>query len=119
MAVGSGSAFFATSSGAFALPPAFLQDAIPDPAARRVAFSAPMPILSLGVRTGAPSTLYMGTADGVWYMSVDESKLTFETPTPLTQVLETAGEKIEQIAIHPQKCSPATTRLTCLGTGCS
>ncbi len=102
LAIGSSTAFFATGGGAFALPAVFLQDALPDLAARRVPIPAPpLPILCLDLRTGTPGTLYMGTADGVWYMSADEAKLTFGSPTPLTRVPETAGARIEQIAVHP------------------
>ncbi len=99
MALGGSNAFFASSGGAFALPPAFLTD--PVMSKHRKDFTAPAPILSLAVRPGAGAPiglLYMGTTDGVWYMSVDESNLTFGSPTALTQIPETAGERIEQMA---------------------
>ncbi len=99
MALGGMNAFFAASGKGFALPPAFLTD--PDLSKHRKDFSAPAPILSLAVRPGAGSPtgrLYMGTTDGVWYESVDESKLTFGDTTALTQIPETAGERIEQMA---------------------
>ncbi len=102
MALGGGSAFFASSSGAFALPPAFLTDPTPTLAAHQVSFSASAPILSLAVRPGAGSPiglLYMGTTDGVWSESVDESNLTFGVTTALSQIPETAGEPIDQIAL--------------------
>jgi hypothetical protein len=101
MALGNGGAYFAASGEGFALPPAFVQDLNPTVAKHRKDFSAPAPILSLGVRTFAagPSLLYMGTTDGVWYMSVDETTYEFGVATPLAQIPETAGEPIEQIAI--------------------
>jgi len=98
LAIGSTTAFFASSGGAFALPAAFLQDLIPDLPGRRVPFAAPLPILCLDVRTGTPGTLYAGTADGVWSLSVDEANLSFGAAS---QVPETAGQRIEQIAVHP------------------
>jgi hypothetical protein len=99
MAMGGSNAFFAASGAGFALPAAFLQDAAPTLAAYRKSFSAPAPIQALGVRSGAPSTVYMGTTDGVWYASMDETTYEFGVATPLDRIVETAGEPIEKIAV--------------------
>jgi hypothetical protein len=94
-------AYFATAGGAFALPPAFLQDLTPTLAEYRVPFSAPAEILSLGFKPSgaAPGgTLFMGTTDGVWEVAVDESEGISFLGTA-TQIPETDGERIERIAI--------------------
>ncbi len=106
MALGGSNAFFAASGKGFGLPPAFLTD--PDLAKHRKDFSAPAPILSLAMRPGAVSsigTLYIGTTDGVWYQSVDEANLTYGATLALTQVPETAGEPIEQMAFSTSMVS--------------
>jgi len=97
MAMGGSNAFFAASGAGFALPPAFLTD--PVMAKHRKNFSAPAPIQALGVRSGAPSMVYMGTTDGVWFASMDETNYEFAVDTPLDRILETAGEPIEKIAV--------------------
>jgi hypothetical protein len=100
MAVSENYAYFATDGGNFALPPAFLQDSTPTLAEHRIAFSAPAEVLCLGFKPagGFPGgTLSMGTTDGVWEVTVDESSgVAMGTAT---QIPETEGERIEMIAI--------------------
>jgi hypothetical protein len=104
MAVSNYNAYFAAGGIAFALPPAFLQDAIPTLAGHRIdpPELASLPYVhSLGFRPSgvAPGgTLSLGTTDGVWQAVIDEASGVAVTPGP-TQIAETAGDGIESIAI--------------------
>ena len=100
LAVSDNNAYFATKSGAFALPPAFLQDLTPTLAEHKMPFSAPADIVSLdflpsGIFAGG--TLYMGTTDGVWEATSTESA-GISVGTAL-QIPGTEGQKIEHIAV--------------------
>jgi hypothetical protein len=106
LAVSNNNAYFAATSGAFALPPAFLQDSTPTLAEHKMPFSAPADIVSLdflpsGVFAGG--TLFMGTTNGVYETVVTETTALPPSislsPDPATQIPETAGQKIEWVAI--------------------
>lgn len=91
-------AYFATEGGAFALPFDFLLDSPPKFDEKRMNFSGPAEILSLGYLPPATAAgrLLMGTTDGAW-----EAELAGETPVTigiLTQIPETAGQSIEMIS---------------------
>ena len=100
MVVSSRNAYFAAGGAAFALPPAFLADGNLE--GRRVNLPSPAPVLSLGFRPdpqGLPGgNLSLGTANGVYQLTVDETTGAQATAGP-TQVMETAGDIIERIAI--------------------
>ena len=101
MLVSNYNAYYAANGIAFALPPAFLQAATPSIAAHRIDLPSPAPVQSLGFRpfaAGAGGTLSLGTTDGVWQVGVDESAGVVVSSGP-TQILETAGDSIERIAI--------------------
>jgi hypothetical protein len=107
-------AYFVTDSGAFALPPAFLQDSTPTVPEHRIPLSAPAKVLSLGFRPGGASApeLHMGTTDGAWVATVTESSGTVSIGTP-TQIPETAGDRIERIEIsrdRPDECQAYFSR---------
>jgi hypothetical protein len=90
-------AYFATDGGSFALPWDFLLDSSPKFAEKRMNFSGPAKILSLGYVPigGAPDRLMMGTTNGVWDAELaNESPVTIGT---LSQIPETAGDSIEMI----------------------
>jgi hypothetical protein len=89
-------AYFATEGGAFALPWDFLTDPTPKFSEKRMDFSGPAKILSLGYvpPTVAAAQIYMGTTNGVWYGDLSESPVTIGT---LTQIPETAGDAIDMI----------------------
>jgi len=96
LAVSDKNAYFATESGAFALPPGFLTDSTPTLAGHKVPFSAPADVVSLDFSPSS-SFLFMGTTNGVWEAFVDEaSGVNVGTAT---QIPETAGQKIEHIAV--------------------
>jgi len=95
MTVSNSNAYFATEGGAFALPWDILSDPQPNFNDKRMDFSGPYEILSLGYVL--PNILLMGTTNGAWEAPVtSESPLTIGT---LTQIPETAGETIEMIAV--------------------
>jgi hypothetical protein len=97
-------AYYAAGGTAFALPPAFLTDASPDLAGRRINLSSPAPVQSLGFRPAgafAGGTISLGTTNGLYQMDLTESTASpyvSESSSP-SQVLETAGDSIERIAI--------------------
>jgi len=101
LTVSANNAYFATESGAFALPPAFLSD--PSLAAYKMPFLAPAPIMSLDFLPtgGLPGgTLFMGTTNGVYMGTVTEiTSPPSISLSAVTQIPETAGQKIEHIAI--------------------
>jgi hypothetical protein len=100
MLVSNYNAYYAANGIAFALPPAFLLAATPSIAALRIDLPSPAPVQSLGFRpalAGAGGTLSLGTTDGVWQVGVDET--TGVVSSAPTQILETAGDSIERIAI--------------------
>ena len=101
LAVSDNNAYFATTSGSFALPPAFLSD--PSLAAYKMPFLAPAPIMSLDFLPtgGLPGgTLFMGTTNGVYMGTVTEiTSPPSISLSAVTQIPETAGQKIEHIAI--------------------
>ena len=104
LAVSNNFAYFATASGAFALPPAFLTD--PTLAEHKMPFSAPADIVSLDfvpTIAFAGGKLYMGTTNGAYEADVTETttppRSISLSPDPATQIPETAGQKIEWIAI--------------------
>ena len=95
MTVSNNNAYFATEGGAFALPWDILPDPQPNFNDKRMGFSGPSEILSLGYVL--PNKLLMGTTNGAW-----EAQLTSESPVTigtLTQIPETAGEGIEMIEV--------------------
>jgi hypothetical protein len=94
-------AYYAANGIAFALPPAFLKDATPTLAEHRIDLSAPAAVRSLGFRPSGVSpggTLSLGTTDGVYQLVLNESSGVSVTSGP-TQIVETAGDTIERIAI--------------------
>jgi hypothetical protein len=100
LAVSDNNAYFATTSGSFALPPAFLTDSTPTLAEHKMPFSAPADIVSLDFLPTiafAGGTLYMGTTDGVWEATSTESA-GISVGTAL-QIPGTEGQKIEHIAV--------------------
>jgi hypothetical protein len=107
LAVSDYNAYFATTGGAFALPPEFLSD--PNLAVHKMPLppEAPANIESLdfapsGVFAGG--TLFMGTANGAWEATVDESEgMSVGTAS---QIPGTASQKIQHIAVSPY--DPAT-----------
>ncbi len=94
-------AYYATSGGAFALPPNILADTTPSIAEHRLSFSAPAKILSVAINTET-DYIYLGTANGAW-----EGLVTEDDPAGvpnvsvgvLTQIPETAGYGITQITV--------------------
>lgn len=100
LAVSDNKAYFATSGGAFALPPAFLSNYLaPTLAGYRIPLpaGAPTGILSMDY---APfiNTLFMGTRNGAWYAEINDSEDVTFIGTP-TQISQTAGQSIGFVAV--------------------
>jgi hypothetical protein len=103
MAASNNNAYFATTSGAFALPPAFLQDSTPTLAEHKMPLPlVPADTVSLCFST-SDNTLYMGTEDGVYMATVTESVGASPSVnmTSAIPIGNTAGQKINYIAVSP------------------